>query len=295
MAKDSSLSVIITAFKEEKTIGHAIEQFLKETDPKKDQLFVVAPDKLTIEEAEKFSPPVEVVKDEGAGKPAALNKVLKKVSGEIVVLSDGDVWIKEDAVSLLVKKFDDPKIGIVSGRPRDMNDEDSMLGFWAHVLTEKAHRLRKKLSEKGEYFDCSGYLLAVRRKLIPDLIPTQTLAEDAYLSQYVWGEGFKTGYAAEAEVFVKFPATFRDWLTQKIRSVGGAAEVFDRSVPMMRGWKQEVKEGLSLFQFCRTPRQFLYIITLFTARGFLWLLIFWKLRVRREPSRRVWRRVESTK
>ena len=292
MREKPKLSVVITAFREEKTIGKAIESAKKQIDLRSDELWVVAPDKETISAAKKI-PGVMVLKDPGKGKPTALNLVFERVGGEIIVLTDGDVWVAEKAVKNLVLKFKESGVGMASSRPVSLNDKKFLFGYWAYLLTEAAHLVRIKRSSKEEYLDCSGYLLAIRKDLFSP-IPVDHLTEDAYLSQQVYKKGYKIAYVPQARVFVKYPTNFRDWLKQKTRSVGGASKKQD-NIPMMRGWKEELRNGMLLLSLPKSPLEYLYLLLLFIARGYLWLVIFWKLRIKKLPFEKVWLRVESTK
>ncbi len=268
------VSVVITSFKEPETIGGAVEAVLDQAD----QVIVVAPDKETLAVAKKRG--AKLIQDKGKGKAAALNLSFGKVRHEIVVLTDGDVWVEKKAISQLIKPFSDTKVGIVSGRPVPVNDKKTLFGFWAYLLTEAAHQWRSQ----SKNFDCSGYLLAIQKKLLTK-IPVGHLAEDAFLSRWVRQKGFKTAYAPKAKVYVKFPANFSDWLKQKVRSVGGAG----------RGMGGEVKNSLKLFSFCQNPREVFYLILLFLARAYLWLLIFWKIKIKKHSASQIWQRVETTK
>jgi cellulose synthase/poly-beta-1,6-N-acetylglucosamine synthase-like glycosyltransferase len=292
MKQKPKLSVVITAFREEGTIGKAIESVKSQIDMGVDDLWVVAPDSQTISVAEKFSG-VKVYKDPGNGKPTALNLIFEKVTGDIVVLTDGDVWMDKKAIKNLTSKFKEKGVGIVSSRPVSLNDKSTLFGYWAYLLTEAAHLIRIQRNLKGEFLDCSGYLLAIRKNLFAH-IPADHLTEDAFLSQHVYAKGFKTMYAPEARVLVKFPANFKDWLKQKTRSVGGASQK-NIAVPMMRGIKQEVSQAKILLSLPKSVLEYWYLFLLFCARGYLWLNIFWKLKVKKLPFDKVWLRVESTK
>jgi len=294
MVKKPAVSVIITAFRESKTIGRATRSVLEQINKEKDQLLVVAPDEETLRVARKFSPLAEALQDKGKGKPAALNLAFKQTRGKIAVLTDGDVWVGKGAIKALLEKLKNPEVGIVSGKPIPTNSRESLFGFWAYLLTEAAHYLRVKRVKKDQFIDCSGYLLAIRKNLLSK-IPPETLTEDAYLSQRVYQAGFKTFYAPEAKVYVKFPANFRDWLKQKIRSVGGARKQFVPKISKMRGWRQELRESAFLFSLCKTPKEWLYLFLLFGARFYLWLVIFWKLHLQKSSFEKIWQRVESTK
>ncbi len=289
-----TLSILITAYREAATVGRAIEALLPQAGAA--ELFVICPDEETAQAASPY-PGVTVLRDPGQGKPAALNLGLSRAHGAIVVMTDGDVTVGPDALGTLLAPFADPRVGAVSGRPRSTSPRGTLLGYWSHLLTDAgAHAERVKRDAAGQFFVCSGYLYAVRAGLV-ERIPEDALAEDAVVSHLIGQQGYAIRYAPQAEVFVKYPATYRDWLKQKVRSAGGYAQpVIARSPLRMRSFRHEVIAGSwRALRYARTVRELVWTLALFAARLHLWLLIFWRVRVRRQPLADLWQRVESTK
>jgi len=289
------ISIIITAYKEPKTIGRAIEQVLKNKIKEKFELIVAAPDKDTLNAAKKYAlkdKRIKLIQDDGKGKPAALNKILKKVRGEILVLSDGDVYLADNSIQPLLDILGDTKIGAVSGHPLPTNSKKDKLGYWAHLLTEMVHIWRKK----SKFISCSGYLYAIRRKLLQPM-PEDTLSDDAYNSHIVKNKGYKINYSEKSYVYVKYPDSFSDWIKQKKRSAGGYNQIkyifkeksIDRSL---------TKESAGIFQVLRYPKtlkEFWWTIELIFARIYLWFLIFWDINIKKKELKKIWVRIESTK
>lgn len=290
------LSIIITARREKQTIRRAIEAFLSQMMSLKYELLVVSPDQGTLKMARQYGKDshVKAVEDADRGKPSALNQAFKLARGVIVILSDGDVFIEQNAIGELLELLKDEKVGIVSGRPVSLNSKNTILGYWSHLLTDVADKIRKERADRGKFIDCSGYLLALRRKLV-DRVPPRALAEDALISQLVWQRGFLTAYAPEAKVFVKYPTHYRDWLRQKIRSAGGTQQVFWKDVPKMRSFNQEVRNIWRVFSYPKTAKEFFWTILLLLARIDLWLRILLRVKIQKESRRKLWVRVESTK
>ena len=118
------ITIIITAFKESKTIGKTIESFLKQTYAGKYEIVVSAPDKETIEVVKKYMKKYKNVKhfkDPGKGKSFALNMIFKKYKSGILIFTDGDVFVNNVAIEQIVNLFGDKKMGCVSGRPMSIN------------------------------------------------------------------------------------------------------------------------------------------------------------------------------
>lgn len=298
------LSILITTFKEPETLKKSLDIIIKEIS-KADEILIVGPDEETEKIAKqytKFYPQIRYLKDEGKGKAAALNLAFKKAKGDILILTDGDVWPEKGFMKELLRPFENSKIGIVTGRPISINPRDNMFGYWSHFLTEAANQRRLFLSKKNRFIDCSGYLYAIRKTLIIDYqLPTIALAEDDLISQMTWQRGYQIAYAPLAKVYVKYPDNFSDWILQKRRSVGGYVQMLDtkkRKIKKekMRNFLREAFYGFWLaLVLPKNFKEFYWTILLFGARLYLWILIFLDHKIRRKRWKEGWERVESTK
>ena len=288
------ISVIITAYKEQNTIGKVIESILPQLK-NKDEIIVVCPDKETEKAAKKFK--IKHIKDQGKGKPAALNLAFKKAKGNILILTDGDVYISKNAIKEILKPFKDKKVGAVSGRPVSTNTRNTMLGFWSHLLTDiGAHETRILLRKKDKFIVCSGYLMGIRKNLI-EKIPENSLSDDAVISNLIYSKSYKTAYAQEAKVFVKYPTTLKDWLKQKRRSAGGYLQIKE-----LTNRKDEMrsffKESFGIFRALRYPKttkEYYWTIILVLARLYLWSVIFIDIKLKKKEFSKIWQRIETTK
>ena len=292
------ISILITSWKEPKTLEKAICALLPQMN-EDDEMLVACPDEETANIVSLYSNNNRVVKcirDEGRGKPAALNLLFKEARGDVLVLSDGDVYVGDNAVSELVKPFSDPRVGAVSGHPISAEERDTMFGFWSHLLTDTAHSIRMERNAKEEIIVCSGYLYAIRNGLI-DTVPEDALSEDAVISHMMWAKGFKTKYAEKSEVYVKYPTTFKDWLKQKKRSAGGYTQIkgYVGETPMMRSFGKESSGIFGVMAYPKNFKERIWTFKLILARLLLWGLIFVDMKIKKKGLNELWERVESTK
>lgn len=294
------LSIIITAYKEPETVKKAIRSFLDEKIQQPYEILVAAPDQKTIDSAktmQKKYNQIKIIKDPLKGKPTALNLAFKKAKGEILILTDGDVLISKGAIKKLLEPLKDKNVGAVSSHPIPINKKDTMLGFWAHLLTEVgAHKRRLELQQKQAFMVCSGYLMAIRNNIIKN-IPIESLADDAVISNLIYMKGYQIKYAPDAVVNVKFPTTFSDWIKQKRRSAGGYNQL-----PKLLGIKDEMrsftKESSKIswaLSYPKTIKEFWWTFLLILARLYLWFLIFIDVNIKRKSLKETWVRIESTK
>lgn len=293
------LSVVITAYQEAETIGRAIAAFLSQL-PADAEIIVVSPDPATTAVADAYAKEYACVRharDPQQGKPAALNIGLRAARGDLVVLSDGDVHVADDALAPLLAPFDDPRTGAVTGRPVSTSPRDTILGYWSHLLTDAgAHQMRLSRDRANDFLVCSGYLFAIRRELI-DEVPSEALAEDAVISHKIAQQGYRIRYAPDALVYVKYPDSYGDWLRQRVRSAGGYAQPFVRQSPYrMRSPRLEFLKGTPhALRYPRSFREFVWTLLLFGARLHLWMLVFVKVQLLRRSLPVLWQRVNSTK
>ncbi|MEK6904639.1 MAG: glycosyltransferase [Nanoarchaeota archaeon] len=290
------ISVIITAYKEDRTIGKAIEAFLNQ-GIKYNEIIVVAPDEKTLDAAGKYKK-VKTLRDPGRGKPAALNLTFSKVSkkSKILILSDGDVFIGEGAVEKILKCFNNKNIGAVSGHPVSLDSRDNLLGYWSHVLTDTWDSMRKSWQKNNKMVVASGYLLALRNGLV-DKIPEDALSDDAMMSYMVFSKGYKIIYEPEAKVYIKYPTNMRDWIKQKRRSAAGYLQTkrYFKSMPTTRSFFKEIILGT--FRILRHPqnlKELFYALLMFPYRAVLWGVIHLD-RIRGKNLKDIWQPVESTK
>jgi len=306
-----SVSVIVTSSHEPQTIGWALKAILEQNSPQIKEILVVAPDEGTLSAAKESTTEnakVKFLKDSGKGKPAALNLALRQAQGDILVLTDGDVYVAPKALSHLLRPFSDIQVGGSCGRPIPTNRRDTMFGFWSHFLTEAAHQIRLDRSRKGQFLELSGYLLAIRKSIISpvrlaspaeqgvagEAIPPNTLADDLYLSHLIAKSGFKTVYTPDAKVLVNYPTNLSDWFKQKKRSAFEYWQNNYSSGQKMRTPSGEVFYGLKFaVTYPKNFQEIFWLKLLFWARTFLWLQIFFlKLT---HSQKNLWVQVKSTK
>ena len=289
------ISVIITAKNESATIAKAVSAFLNEDYLGNDfEIIVVAPDNSTLSQVENISPKIKAIADKGEGKPAALNFALGQAQGDFLIFSDGDVEIETGAVAALLKNEGE----VVTGQPLSVNNKKTMLGFWQYILVSSAHNLRLEKTKNNKFIVLSGYLFGVKSRLLKGFsFPEDTMAEDEYLSYYLWKKGRQLSYAPEAKVKVKFPDNYKDWLNQKSRTLGATYQIPGRwkQGTAMRSFSREALKVFSILKYAKTLQQLFWIKLLLFARLHVWLNAWWKVKVLRQSRAQVWVRIASTK
>lgn len=296
---NQKIVLLITGFKEPK-IGRAIESALNQETHYKYEVLVSAPDYETLEIAKKYAKKdkrVHIFKDPGKGKMFALNVLFKKLDADILILTDGDVFISKKVVEEITNLFLDSEIGCATGRPVTVEDKKTKYGYWANFLFDAANKIRKNAFLNHQFIECSGYLFAFR----PDKnikIPLDT-AEDSIIPYYFWERGYKIGYAEKAEVYVKNVNNWKDWVKQKVRT-SKAHETLHKyadtaTTPRVKSFKTEASGLVDLFKYPKTVKEFYWSILLAFSRLYMWLLVFYNTKIKTFESVDKWERIESTK
>lgn len=300
------ISVIIATYKEEETIGRAIECLAEQDVEEEMEILVICPDKGTanvVKEYKKKYPFVKHIPEEDQGygnKTAALNQCLKVAKGDKLIMTDGDVYVSNNSIKELTKRLNKPGVGAVTGRPISVSPRNTMLGYFSHLLADiGAHDTKVKYIKQGKFIDCAGYLYIMKRLF--DEIPTNSIIDDAVVSHMIKNKGYKIDYAPKAKVYVKYPTNFKDWIKQKKRNSAGYNKLKQNfpEIKRMRSFTAEVKEGwYKPFTYPRNLTEFIWTICLYFARAYLWAVTFWDLSVNKERFKKnkdIWLRPESTK
>lgn len=286
------ISIIITAFREEKNLPKLLNSLIIQL-PKNSEILIVAPDEPTLKAAKEFSKKdkrIKVLKDPGKGKPTALNLGIKKVKGEIVVLTDGDVIIDENAILPLIKHFKNKKVGAVCGRVVYQIPNNNLFYEWAKLSENVFHETRLKQSGK-KLKHPTGYLYAVKKSLFPK-IPFNALSDDAFVGMSIVKKGYKIVYEPKAIVYVKFPRTIKDFVNQKLRTRAGFLQIKIWFGENVRGLSSEIKFFPKIFKYYKWKIHKLLIVLLIYL--FAWFKAYWVIRTRKS-FHQIWKRIESTK
>lgn len=278
------IDIIITSYNEPKSTLYCVNSFLNQKTNEKIRVTVVDP----FQEVGNFLK--EKIKDKrftffldpGEGKAYALNLLLQeytiKSKDDLFIFSDGDVYVSDNSIEEISKIFKNKEIGCVTGKPVPIDKRNSRYGYWAHLLFSGIDRVRKKYSDNRKFFECSGYLFAIRKGIIYDF-PTET-AEDSIIPYLIWKKSYKIAYAQKAEVYVKNPSTWKDWISQKSRNVK-AHEVLHKFAPDMprtKSFLNEIKEGvLFSLTFPKNFKEIIWTSELYFARLYLYAKSFLEL------------------
>ena len=291
------IDIIITSYNEPKSTLRAVNAFLNQ---KKEDIRVIVVDPFS--EVEKFLK--ENIQDErfvffldpGEGKNEALSMIFQEYhsdnGNDFFILSDGDVYVSENAIDEILKKFEDKNTGFVSGKPVPVDSRENKYGYWAHLLFSGIDKVRKKISEKEEFFQGTGYLSAIRKGIISE-VPLGA-ADDVLIPYLVWKKRYKVAYADKAEVYVKNPGNWEDWVKQKVRNIKGHENIKNVApdMPRTKSFFNEIKEGTFFaIAYPKNITEFFWTLQLYPARLYIYFKACTEI-VQKKKYKHGWREEE---
>lgn len=171
-----TVSVIITAYNEERDIAAKLENTLAIDYPKELLEIIVASDcssDRTDEIVKEFaSRGVQLYRQpQRLGKTTAQNAAVERARGEILLFSDATTMYQPNVLRAMMPNFADPSVGCVAGRLIYIDPSGSTIGhgnvsYWNYETFVKKHE-----SRACSLIGASGCMYAVRRSAYLPLYP----------------------------------------------------------------------------------------------------------------------------
>lgn len=175
-AFEPTVSIIITAYNEERDLGAKLENTIALDYPRDLLEIIVASDcssDRTDEIAQEFaSRGVQLYRQpQRLGKTTAQNAAVERARGEILLFSDATTMYRPDVLRAMMPNFLDPKVGCVAGRLIYVDPTGSSVGRGAVSYWSYETFLKKHESRACSLIGASGCLYAVRRSAYLPLYP----------------------------------------------------------------------------------------------------------------------------
>jgi cellulose synthase/poly-beta-1,6-N-acetylglucosamine synthase-like glycosyltransferase len=167
-----------------------------------------------------------VLQKPNGGKASALNLGIKECRGEVIVALDADTVFAPDTISKLVRHFNDPDIGAVSGNVKVGNRNNAWTIWQAVEYITSQNFDRRSFDLLNCITVVPGAVGAWRRDAIvlAGLYSPQTLAEDTDLTFKVRKLGYRIRTDNEAYAYTEAPENLRNLAKQRFRWAFGTLQ-----------------------------------------------------------------------
>jgi cellulose synthase/poly-beta-1,6-N-acetylglucosamine synthase-like glycosyltransferase len=224
-----TISVVVPAFNEEKTIRDTVEKILETDYPYLEEVIIVddgsGDNTLKIaRELEKKYDKVKVYTKENEGsKAGALNFGLKKAKSDIFGVVDADSYPSRDSFGKMVGFFDDPKVGAVTCVfvPRNKNKFIEKLQAIEYNVIAFT---RKLLDYVDAIYVTPGPLALYRKSLLQKIggFDMKNMTEDIEATWRLAFNGYHRRMCLATRATTTVPNKIKAWYKQRRRwNVGG--------------------------------------------------------------------------
>lgn len=224
------VSLLVAAWNEASVIGEKLENSLAlDYPPEKLEILIGSDgsDDGTDAIVESFTDPrIRLSAAPRVGKIGVLNRLVPLARGEILVFSDANTLFEPNAIRMLIRHFEEPKVGLVCGRLRLYNPtrkdyEEST--YWVYESF-----LKFMEGKRGVVMGANGGIYALRRELW-EALPSQTVVEDFVIAGRCLLRERDVVYDPEA---VAWEETTEDYTQERARRTRIAAGNFQALVQL---------------------------------------------------------------
>jgi cellulose synthase/poly-beta-1,6-N-acetylglucosamine synthase-like glycosyltransferase/peptidoglycan/xylan/chitin deacetylase (PgdA/CDA1 family) len=218
------VTVIVPAYNEKECIANTLDSLARSTHP----IEIIVVDDGSTDGTSEIAreaalvlgmTDVRVIRQENAGKPAALNHGVRSARHDIVVMMDGDTVFEPDTVRQLVQPFADPEVGAVAGNAK-VGNRTTVIGAWQHIEYVMGFNLDRRMYDLLRCMPTiPGAIGAFRREAVLQVggMSEDTLAEDTDITIAMHRAGWRVVYQEHARAWTEAPGSLKQLWSQRYR------------------------------------------------------------------------------
>ena len=161
--------------------------------------------------------------DERKGKIAAVHRAVAQVKSEIIVFTDANTFLNDEALVLICRHYGDPKVGAVAGEKRVTIDATADATAGEGFYWKYESKLKEWDSELYSVVGAAGELFSVRNSLY-EPVPLNSVLDDFMISMRIAEKGYVIVYEPEAYAQEDTSANITEELKRKVRIAAGGIQ-----------------------------------------------------------------------
>lgn len=261
-----SVTLIIAAYNEESIIRKKIENTLLLSYPLNKLNYIVVTDGSTDNSAVIVAeyPQIILLHREGrTGKINAVHRAMQQVNTEIVIFTDANTFLNQDALINISRHYKNQLVGAVAGEKRVRIDQKSDATAGEGIYWKYESKLKKWDSDLNSVVGAAGELFSIRTSLY-EPVEKDTLLDDFIISMRIAAKGFKIVYEPEAFAMETSSENIKEELKRKVRIAAGGIQSILR-----------LKELLNVFRYPMLSFQYIsHRVLRWTVIPFLIIFVF---------------------
>jgi len=219
---EPNVTFLITAYNEEKNIAKKLENTLNLDYPKEKLEIVVASDASedkTDQIVKEFSERGVILhRVEGrVGKTETQNQTVRMAKGDIVIFSDATTQYKKDAIRKIVRNYNDPSVGAVSGRYEYVNPTGAPVGLGTILFWKYENRVKNGQTRIETVTGCCGCIYSVRKSLYEPL--PRDIISDLVEPLKILEKRYRIAFEPEAVAYEETTETSKEEFGMRVRVI----------------------------------------------------------------------------
>ncbi len=230
-----TITFLVPAYNEEKSIGNTIKSLLNLTYPKDKKKIIIINDGSKDKTAEiirgfvKKYKNIKFLDKKNSGKADSLNQALKLVNTELFAVTDADSYPEKEALIKMVGFFEqDEKIAAVTSRVLVKN-KNNFIEKYQDLDYNVIAWTRKLLDYVDSVYVTNGPLSIYNTKAAKKLggFDPKNMTEDIEITWHLLSKGYQTKMSYSAKVYTTVPSRIKQWINQRVRwNLGGLQTIY---------------------------------------------------------------------
>jgi len=236
-----NISVVISAYNEEKNICLRVENIYKQNYPKEKIQIIVVSDGSTDNTVGvlynlNFTNLDVIELSNNKGKSIAINYGVDAANGEIIIFADSRQIFDKFAIDNLVRTFSNKNVGCVSGELILLKNSESSIPVEIGTYWKYEKWIRKMESATGSVVGATGAIYAIRRKLYRPL-PPGALLDDVLTPMNIVMQGYRCIFNSKAVAYDLVSKDITQEWTRKVRTLTGNWQLLYFSPSLLLPWR----------------------------------------------------------
>ncbi len=229
LSKKPFVSFIVPSYNDADTLSNTIESIYDSYDKKNMEVFVIndcSSDNTSevLKILEKQYALNVITNEKNQGKVRSINNAFERTKGEIIAMIDSDVIVNKEAITDMLARMEDEKVGGVSCRYNTLNKgflpEMQRCEYGMYSLIQRAYN---SFSTSSFWGGCMAIKRSVFIKV--GLLSENCIVEDGDLALKIEKYGFKA-QESHVAIYTFVPSTPKSWFKQRLRWTSGGMQNF---------------------------------------------------------------------
>ena len=150
-----------------------------------------------------------------SGKAHGMKILATHATGDVIVFTDANVVLREDAIDRLMAWYGDPKVGGICGRLEYLGDADSATAQVGGLYWRLEEKVKSEESRTGSTLGADGSIFSIRREFYPEF--PDTVLDDLTVSMAVIFAGRRLIKVDDVIAYERLVSARGDEFARKIR------------------------------------------------------------------------------